>query len=122
MKTAYLYTSLDNQGVQCRACRINPGKRGICRVRENRAGTLVSLNYDRVAAANADPIEKKPLFHFKPGSQSFSIAAMGCNLGCRFCQNAAIAQVKDRENGIGGRRISPGEIVEKAVAGCESIS
>jgi pyruvate formate lyase activating enzyme len=127
MKTAYLYNSMQGGEVQCRICRhyckIVPGKRGLCRVRENHEGTLVSLNYDRVIAANTDPIEKKPIFHFKPGSWSFSIAAMGCNLSCRFCQNADIAQVRDRGDRISGRPFAPGDIVAQAVrSGCESIS
>ncbi|HCY85647.1 MAG TPA: AmmeMemoRadiSam system radical SAM enzyme [Desulfobacteraceae bacterium] len=127
MKTAYLYKPIGQGKVQCRICshycKIDPGKRGICRVRENRGGTLVSLNYDHVIAANADPVEKKPLFHFKPGSRSFSIAAMGCNLSCRFCQNADIAQVSDREDRIAGSPFSPGDIVAQAIAsGCRSIA
>lgn len=131
MKTAYLYQALDRGRVRCRACchfcRIDPGGRGICGVRENRDGTLVSLVYDRVVAASVDPIEKKPVFHLRPGSKSFSIAAVGCNLSCRFCQNADIAQAGDSQERqrrhIPGQPFPPEDIVAQAKAsGCESIS
>ncbi|MCG8634284.1 MAG: AmmeMemoRadiSam system radical SAM enzyme [Desulfobacterales bacterium] len=125
MKEAYLFEQLDDRRVKCLACshycRIDPGKTGRCKVRQNRDGTLVSLVYDRVVAASVDPIEKKPVFHFKPGSTSFSIATMGCNLKCRFCQNADIAQVGDRAPA--GRGFTPEQIVEQALDnGCDSIS
>ncbi len=130
MKEAYLFESLGDNRVKCLACnhycKINPGKTGRCKVRENRDGTLVSLVYDRVVAASVDPIEKKPIFHFKPGSTSFSIATMGCNLRCRFCQNADIAQVGDPDSGrpsLQGQGFTPAQIVDQAKnRGCESIS
>ena len=127
MKEAYLYHPLEDGAVQCRACShycwIKPGRRGICGVRENRNGILVSLVYDRVVAASIDPIEKKPIFHLKPGSTSFSIATVGCNLKCRFCQNADIAHPGDSNVGLTGRPISPEDIVDQALdRGCESIS
>ena len=68
-------------------CRIADGKRGICRVRENRGGSLIALTYGKVAAVNMDPIEKKPLFHFHPGREILSIGSVGCNFRCGFCQN-----------------------------------
>lgn len=71
-------------------CRIAPGKQGICGVRENRDGALFALTYGRAAALNLDPIEKKPLFHFHPGREILSLGSVGCNLRCRFCQNAAL--------------------------------
>ena len=74
-------------------CVISDGTLGHCRVRKNVDGQLYSLNYDKVCAANPDPIEKKPLFHFQPGSKSFSIAAPGCNFRCEFCQNWQISQM-----------------------------
>ncbi len=130
MRECYLYDRLDEAAVQCRVCnhfcRIKPGHRGICNVRENRDGTLVSMVYDRVIAASVDPIEKKPIFHLKPGSTSFSIATVGCNFKCRFCQNADIAQLPSQagaKKGLPGRAFSPEHIVEQALArGCESIS
>ncbi len=68
-------------------CLISDGKRGICQVRENRGGTLFALTYGRVAAVQLDPIEKKPLFHFHPGTQILSVGSIGCNFRCGFCQN-----------------------------------
>jgi pyruvate formate lyase activating enzyme len=128
MMEALLYEKLGEAQVQCRICnhfcRINPGKRGICNVRENRDGTLVTLVYDRVIAGSCDPIEKKPIFHFKPGSYSYSIATVGCNFKCQFCQNADIAQMpSDRKGMIQGKKIRPETIVEQALSsGCQSIS
>jgi len=116
---AYLYESLPEQRVRCHLCHhrcvISEGKRGICAVRENRGGTLETLVFGKVIARNVDPIEKKPLFHFLPGSLSYSIATVGCNLKCRFCQNADIAQLPSDRNGmIVGDSCSPGEIVADA--------
>jgi len=91
-------------------CRIPEGKTGVCRVRKNLSGELFSLNSDRVIATNMDPIEKKPLYHFLPGSLSFSIAAMGCNFSCRFCQNHSISMVEN-ENDIQGDKITPEQLV-----------
>ncbi len=132
MKAAYLYDALPDKMVQCRVCshycKIASGRRGICRVRENRDGILVSLVYDRVVAASIDPIEKKPIFHLRPGSKSFSIATMGCNLKCRFCQNSDIAHPRDpgADRGgicLAGRQLSPEDIVTQALDnGCESIA
>ncbi len=68
-------------------CLIGPGKRGICRVRENRDGALVALTYGKVTAVHLDPIEKKPLYHFHPGREILSIGSVGCNFRCLFCQN-----------------------------------
>ncbi len=104
-------------------CLIPDGKRGHCCVRENRGGTLYSLNYDKVCAANPDPIEKKPLFHFQPGTRSFSVATMGCNFRCDFCQNWQISQAALEDGGIDGQAISPEEIVSAAVrSDCKSIA
>jgi pyruvate formate lyase activating enzyme len=125
---AYLYDRLENQQVRCRTCAhfclLDPGQRGICQVRENRDGRLMALTYDKIIAHSVDPIEKKPIFHLKPGSLSYSIATMGCNFACRFCQNADIAQIPGGKTGrLMGRRISPAQIVTQALAaGCDSIS
>ena len=73
-------------------CLVRPGRQGICHVRENRDGTLVSLVYGRLVAAALDPIEKKPLFHVAPGSRAWSIATPGCPFHCIFCQNWEISQ------------------------------
>ena len=84
-----LYEKMENNHVLCNLCahrcRIKPDERGICGVRKNRDGTLTSLVYGKVVAENVDPIEKKPLFHVYPGSQSYSIATVGCNFRCVFC-------------------------------------
>ncbi len=125
---AYLYESLEDQKVRCNLCAhrcvIKPGRRGLCNVRENQAGVLNTLVYGRVIASHIDPIEKKPLFHFLPGSRSYSIATVGCNLRCRFCQNADIAQLPTNRPGvIIGDTCTPEEIVDAAEsAGCQSIS
>ena len=125
---AYLYEPLEDHKVRCNLCShrcvIKPGRRGLCNVRENQAGVLNTLVYGRVIASHVDPIEKKPLFHFLPGSRSYSIATVGCNLRCRFCQNADIAQLPtDRAGVILGDHSTPEEIVNDAQnAGCQSIS
>ena len=96
------------------ACLIPDGKRGICAVRENQAGTLVSLNYGRAIAVHNDPIEKKPLFHVLPGSNSLSVATVGCNLTCQHCQNHDISQFPRRNQRITGDPVSAAEVVAQA--------
>jgi len=119
MKEAYLYDRLENEKVRCLLCNhncvITEGKTGICGVRENRSGILVSLVYGKVIASHCDPIEKKPLFHFIPGSRSYSIATVGCNFRCFFCQNADISQMPSDHNRIMGQDMTPEEIVEDAL-------
>ncbi len=106
-----------------RRCLIEDGKLGRCCVRQNIAGVLYSLNYYKVCSANPDPIEKKPLFHFQPGSRSFSVATMGCNFRCEFCQNWQISQAAIEDGRIDGQAISPEWIVEAAIrSGCKSIA
>ena len=128
MKQAMFQEAREEKKVQCglcsHRCLIMPGKRGICAVRENRDGVLYTLVYDKVIAQNIDPIEKKPLFHFLPGSLSYSIATPGCNFRCKHCQNADISQLPRDHNGmILGEDVTPGEIVAAAKAArCESIS
>ena len=127
MKEAYLYEKLSSNKVQCRLCNhfciIDEGHRGICGVRENRSGTLMSLVYGKVIAGHCDPIEKKPLFHFLPGSRSYSIATVGCNFRCLFCQNADISQMPLDQNRILGEDTTPKDIVRAAVhQGAASIS
>ncbi|MBU2430163.1 MAG: radical SAM protein, partial [Proteobacteria bacterium] len=123
-----IYEKLENRTVRCGICHhfciIKEGRKGICAVRENNGGALVSLVYDKLVAAGIDPIEKKPLFHLKPGSYSYSIAAPGCNFACRFCQNANIAQMSGEKNSrIPGARVQPETIVANAQeSGCKSIS
>jgi len=127
MRRAILYEKIEDNKVRCRLCRhgctVSPGKTGICAVRINEGGELYTLVYDRVAAASADPIEKKPLFHFYPGSLAFSVSTMGCNFSCRHCQNASLSKTPSETGVIDGRALSPQKIVERALSsGCRSIS
>lgn len=125
---AYLFDRLTDQRVQCRLCHhrcvIKNNERGICQVRQNNDGTLVSLVYGKVVAQHVDPIEKKPLFHFYPGSLSYSIATVGCNFKCKFCQNADIAQMpKNHPGTIIGNIMTPDQIVAAAKErNCRSIA
>jgi pyruvate formate lyase activating enzyme len=100
-KEALFYQKLENETVQCqlcpRNCVIPQGKRGFCQVRENRHGILYALSYAKAVAVHVDPIEKKPLFHFLPGTTAFSVATAGCNLRCDFCQNWEISQRSPEE-------------------------
>lgn len=125
---ALLYEPLKDDTVKCNLCNqrciIKSGRRGLCSVRENRNGKLQTLVYDKVIAQHIDPIEKKPLFHFYPGTLSYSIGTVGCNLRCRFCQNADIAQMAtDYDGRIVGNYATPDQIVEAAVNGnCKTIA
>ncbi|MBW2468392.1 MAG: AmmeMemoRadiSam system radical SAM enzyme [Deltaproteobacteria bacterium] len=125
---AFLYEPLDDSKVKCNLCShrcvIKDGRRGLCSVRENQAGTLQTLVYGKLIARHVDPIEKKPLFHFLPGTLSYSIATVGCNFRCRFCQNADIAQMPtDHKGRIMGDAVSPQQVVaDAAKTGCRSIA
>ncbi len=104
-------------------CVIFPGQVGICKVRENRDGTLYSLVYGHAAGQDVDPIEKKPLFHFYPGSTAYSITTVGCNFHCQFCQNWMISQVVDPRQFLFGEDLSPPQIVDRAVYhGCKCVA
>jgi pyruvate formate lyase activating enzyme len=110
-------------GLCAHHCPVKPGAAGICGVRRNEDGVLRALTYGLSVAENVDPIEKKPLFHFLPGSRSFSIATVGCNFRCLHCQNADISQMPRDEGTIRGRALPPGEVVALAArTGCASIS
>lgn len=127
IRQAVLAEPAGDKKVRCNLCNwrclIEKGKTGLCAVRKNIDGQLYSLNYTRICAANPDPIEKKPLFHFQPGSRSFSIACLGCNFRCIFCQNWQISQAEIKGNQIGTNPISPEQIVQAAVnSGCKSIA
>ncbi len=118
MKEAMLYEKIGDKKVQCNLCahrcKINEGKKGICLVRENRDGTLYTLVYGRTISQHVDPIEKKPLFNFYPGTTAYSIATVGCNFKCQFCQNWEISQMVRDEQLIMGNEASPESIVENA--------
>lgn len=125
MNEALWYEKLSDKNVKCglcnHFCKIPPDKTGICSVRLNKDGKLYSLVKNKIVAQHIDPIEKKPLFHFMPGSRSYSIATMGCNMKCLHCQNYQIAQPAN--NNILGNEITPEEIVEEAKESrCQSIS
>lgn len=119
MAPALEATAAPDGSIRCRACAheclIRPGRVGICAVRENRHGRLISLAYGEAVAAVPELIEKKPLFHFRPGSIAYSIATRGCNFHCRFCQNWEIAQA-DREGIVPSTvPLSPREVVSEAL-------
>lgn len=121
------YESLNGK-VKCNLCNhyciIAEGKRGICGVRENRKGKLFSLVYGKSVSAGIDPIEKKPLFNFYPGTAAYSVAGVGCNFRCHNCQNWTISQIPKGKGGkIVGDDFSPEDIVVNAKnSGCKSIA
>lgn len=132
MKESYLYEKSGDY-VQCETChhrcRIAPFKRGVCGVRENIRGHLQLLVYGRIIAENIDPVEKKPLYHFMPGTKTLSIATVGCNFRCAWCQNDDISQCsKDDSNRDAilnkiGVEMEPEQIVADAKKqNCPSIS
>jgi len=98
---AKFYQKLQNKKIKCklcpRECTVGDRERGYCGVRENRGGTYYTLVHSRVCAAHIDPIEKKPLFHYLPGTLAFSLATAGCNVNCKFCQNWDISQVRPEQ-------------------------
>ncbi|HML59252.1 AmmeMemoRadiSam system radical SAM enzyme [Solidesulfovibrio sp.] len=127
MHPARLWKKLPDGRVSCRLCahfcRIADGAHGLCGVRVNKAGALFTLAYERVAAANLDPVEKKPLYHFQPGSRTFSFGTMGCNLSCAFCQNYSLSQPPRQGKAVTGERVTPADLVAAAKrSGAASIS
>jgi pyruvate formate lyase activating enzyme len=126
-KEAVLYEKKADAFIKCllcaHRCRIGPGKRGLCGIRENRDGTLYSLVYGRLVAENVDHIEKKPLFHFQPGSMSYSIATAGCNMSCSHCQNFQISKMAADVSPVPGTAVTAEQVVDSALeTGCRSIS
>ncbi|MBI4457237.1 MAG: AmmeMemoRadiSam system radical SAM enzyme [Acidobacteria bacterium] len=147
MREALFYEKLAGDRVRCTLCShfcsIGEGRPGVCGVRVNHGGQLYTLVHDRVVSREIDPIEKKPLFHFYPGARAYSVATVGCNFRCFFCQNYEIAQYPKRahrhkaevlwgdlqpirsrfEGGIPGEKVTPEQIVQAAKAsGCEVIA
>lgn len=125
MKKALFWEKRKGKTVQCtlcpKMCIIKEGARGDCKVRENKGGELYSLVYGKPCAVSVDPIEKKPLFHFLPGSRAFSIGTAGCNLHCKFCQNWSTSQANPED--VLSEEISPEKIVEMALDNnCKSIA
>ena len=123
LKEAMLYEKLPEDKVHCylcaRHCKIDKNRTGFCLVRENKNGKLYSLNYAKTCAANVDPIAKKPLAHFNPGALVMSIATVGCNFRCKFCDNWMISQEKT----ISGRNFPPEEVVKATLeSACQGIS
>ncbi|MGY8653371.1 MAG: AmmeMemoRadiSam system radical SAM enzyme [Verrucomicrobiia bacterium] len=119
------WSRLDNGKVQCdlcpRHCRLSPGQRGFCFVREERDGGMALTSYGRASGFCIDPIEKKPLNHFYPGTPVLSFGTAGCNLGCKFCQNWDISKAK--ENDRLQDWASPEAVAEAAVKhNCRSIA
>ncbi|MDZ7373489.1 MAG: AmmeMemoRadiSam system radical SAM enzyme [candidate division KSB1 bacterium] len=127
MREARFYEKLEDGRVRCtlcpHECLLRDGQVGVCGVRQNREGTLYSLVYGKPIAVHIDPIEKKPLFHVFPGSRSFSLATVGCNFRCLFCQNSDISQVRLTEGSAPGEDLPPEELVRLAERhGCRTIS
>ena len=127
MREALLYKPAKGGYVDCFLCsfrcHIADGKFGVCGVRENVGGMLYTLVYGKLIAAHLDPVEKKPLFHFQPGSHSYSIATVGCNFRCLHCQNSEISQMPKDQKRIVGEETGPEEVVEEAAkSGASSIS
>lgn len=127
MKEAILYKKLDGKKVKCAVCNhrclIADGKRGACGVRENRSGKLYALTYGKAISVAIDPIEKKPLYRFLPGTSIYSFATVGCNLRCAWCQNWEISQSPKPDKIIYGDEVSSKEHVENALSyHCPSIA
>lgn len=132
LKEAYLYKKLDNSNTQCLTCNhkcvISDGKTGICGIRQNQGGVLYLTTYGQACAENIDPIEKKPLFHFLPHTQTLTVATVGCNFRCQWCQNFDISQgPKDSNLRFNQDEINfllpPAKIVSDALKnGCPSVS
>src|ERR1700758_514566 len=104
-----------------RHCHIGPGQAGFCFIRANDGGKLVSLGYAHPAALQIDPIEKKPLNHFLPGTKVFSMGTAGCNMGCFFCQNWDIS--KSRQDQVRSQHVAPEDVPLLALQhGCDSLA
>ncbi|WKZ33317.1 MAG: AmmeMemoRadiSam system radical SAM enzyme [Thermodesulfobacteriota bacterium] len=124
---ARLYRKVEGGRVLCGLCafrcRIEDGRHGVCGVRENIGGVLYTRTWGKVVAGNIDPVEKKPLYHFQPGSLSYSIATVGCNFRCLHCQNSEISQAPRERKVSSGEETSPEEIASEAYeTGCSSVS
>ncbi|MFC1507308.1 AmmeMemoRadiSam system radical SAM enzyme [Thermoproteota archaeon] len=126
-KEAMFYEKTKNSTIKCGLCRqsciILEGKRGLCGVRISESGKLYTLVYGKAAATRVDPIEKKPLFHFHPGSSTYSISTVGCNFRCKNCQNFEISQLPKEYGRIVGEELPPEEVVSATKRyNCKSIA
>ena len=124
---AWLYEAYPDGRVRCHLCGhhcwISEGKVGVCRVRKNVGGSLYTLSYGQIISQHIDPIEKKPLYHFYPGTTAYSIATLGCNFHCRWCQNWQISQIEQGQRLAVDREVTPEQIVAAAQdAGSRSIA
>ena len=124
---ASFYLQNSGKSVTCflcpNKCNIQPGKIGKCNVRENRNGKLYVTNYGLTTPGTRDPIEKKPLYHFLPGTCAYSYGSVGCNLNCQFCQNYHIARAKPEEMKTYLHYLSPENAAKEAVkSGCKSVA
>ncbi|MGZ4788964.1 MAG: AmmeMemoRadiSam system radical SAM enzyme [Terriglobales bacterium] len=122
---ARFYNKLPSRNVQCRLCPrqcvVAPKGRGHCNVRENRSGTYYSLVHSRLCTAHVDPIEKKPFFHFRPGTPALSVATGGCNVNCKFCQNWEIAQIAPEQ--LRRQYVTPSNLAAAAKQnGCPTLA
>jgi len=122
---ARYYKKLPDREIECelcpRACRLGDKERGYCGVRENQGGTYYTLVYGKACSVNIDPIEKKPFFHFLPGTSALSMATAGCNVNCKFCQNWEISQVRPEQ--VDHRDFSPEMVAAEAQAyRCPSVA
>ena len=119
MKEAILYEKLENKKAKCNICQhrcvISEGKRGLCQTRLNKDGVIYTLIYGQVSSLHADPIEKKPLYHFHPGSLCLSLGSLGCNFKCSGCQNWEISCAEIDEQASGTRYISPEDLIDLAL-------
>jgi pyruvate formate lyase activating enzyme len=127
MREALLYEKLPDSRVQCHTCqwrcKISPGKYGVCGMYQNRDATLFNLNYSLVSSVAADPIEKKPLFHFFPGTLAFSLGTLGCNFHCKHCQNWEISMADGQTSGRSCQEMSPQAQIELAQRyGCQGVA
>lgn len=134
MKEAFNYKKIDAETVECQTCshfcKIKEGRVGLCGIRKNSGGRLYLLTYGKAAAVQIDPIEKKPFFHFQPGTLAYSWGTLGCNFRCANCQNYDISQIyglkgkeEEYEKINWGRDLSPQEIVSQAKeSGCQSLA
>lgn len=125
MIEAKYYENTGGSSVKCnlcpRFCKLDDGQWGSCKARKNTGGKLYSMSFGKPVAVNADPVEKKPLFHFMPGSSTYSIGCAGCNLHCTFCQNWTISQASTDE--VPFEAMTPSQVVENAIkSGSQSVA